>query len=91
MAGIDLGLKDFAIVNDGVKTSKYPNPKHLAKHERNLKRKQRKLDRKEKGSKSREKQRINHRQLSRFLNISKRHRPRHYRVIMSCNRFSSFL
>jgi len=57
VAGIDLGLKDFAIVNDGVKTSKYANPKHLAKHERNLKRKQRKLDRKEKGSKSRDKAR----------------------------------
>ncbi|MEQ9482643.1 RNA-guided endonuclease InsQ/TnpB family protein [Coleofasciculus sp. F4-SAH-05] len=55
--GIDLGLKDFAIVNDGVKTSKFANPKHLAKHERNLKRKQRKLDRKEKGSKSRDKAR----------------------------------
>lgn len=26
VAGIDLGLKDFAIVNDGEKTSKYPNP-----------------------------------------------------------------
>jgi len=57
VAGIDLGLKDFAIVNDGVKTSKYANPKHLAKHERNLKRKQRQLDRKEKGSKSRDKAR----------------------------------
>jgi putative transposase len=57
VAGIDLGLKDFAIVNDGCKTSKYANPKHLAKHERNLKRKQRKLDRKEKGSKSRNKAR----------------------------------
>lgn len=57
VAGIDLGLKDFAIVNDGTKTSKYPNPKHLAKHERNLKRKQKKLARKEKGSKSRDKAR----------------------------------
>ncbi|NEP56778.1 MAG: IS200/IS605 family element transposase accessory protein TnpB [Symploca sp. SIO2G7] len=57
VAGIDLGLKDFAIVNDGVKTSKYANPKHLAKHERNLKRKQRKLARKEKGSNSRNKAR----------------------------------
>jgi putative transposase len=57
VAGIDLGLKDFAIVNDGIKTSKYPNPKHLAKHERNLKRKQQKLARKEKGSKSRERAR----------------------------------
>lgn len=56
-AGIDLGLKDFAIVNDGIKTSKYANPKHLAKHERNLKRKQQKLARKEKGSKSRDKAR----------------------------------
>src|SRR3712207_8482226 len=36
VAGIDLGLKDFAIVNDGVKTVLYANPKHLAKHERNL-------------------------------------------------------
>jgi len=55
--GIDLGLKDFAIVNDGFITSKFPNPKHLAKYERNLARKQRKLDRKEKGSKSRDKAR----------------------------------
>ncbi|MEQ9372917.1 MAG: RNA-guided endonuclease TnpB family protein [Coleofasciculus chthonoplastes F3-SA18-01] len=54
IAGIDLGLKDFAIVNDGVKTSKFDHPKHLAKHERNLARKQRKLARKEKGSKSRD-------------------------------------
>ncbi len=58
VAGIDLGLKDFAIVNDGVKTSKYANPKHLAKHERNLKRKQQKLARKEKGSNSTNKARI---------------------------------
>jgi len=57
VAGIDLGLKDFAIVNDGIKTSKYTNPKHLAKHERNLKRKQQKLARKEKGSRSRDKAR----------------------------------
>ncbi|MEB3280923.1 MAG: RNA-guided endonuclease TnpB family protein [Lyngbya sp.] len=57
VAGIDLGLKDFAVVNDGIKTSKYANPKHLAKHERNLKRKQQKLARKEKGSKSRDKAR----------------------------------
>ncbi|NES94458.1 MAG: IS200/IS605 family element transposase accessory protein TnpB [Desertifilum sp. SIO1I2] len=57
VAGIDLGLKDFAIVNDGIKTSKYANPRHLAKHERNLKRKQQKLARKQKGSKSRDKAR----------------------------------
>jgi len=51
--GIDLGLKHFAVVTDGEKVSKYDNPKHLAKHEKNLKRKQKKIARKVKGSKSR--------------------------------------
>ncbi len=51
--GIDLGLKQFAVVTDGEKISKYDNPKHLAKYEKNLKRKQKKLARKQKGSKSR--------------------------------------
>jgi len=55
ICGIDLGIKDFAIVNDGEKTSKYANPKHLKKHEKNLARKQQKLARKQKGSKNREK------------------------------------
>ncbi|MBP5973132.1 IS200/IS605 family element transposase accessory protein TnpB [Brasilonema sp. CT11] len=51
--GIDLGLKHFAVVTDGEKVSKYDNLKHLAKHEKNLKRKQQKLARKQKGSLSR--------------------------------------
>ncbi|MFN6535621.1 MAG: RNA-guided endonuclease InsQ/TnpB family protein [Nostoc sp. EkiNYC01] len=51
--GIDLGLKHFAVVTDGEKVSIYDNPKHLAKHEKNLKRKQKKLARKVKGSNSR--------------------------------------
>jgi putative transposase len=51
--GIDLGLKHFAVVTDGEKISKYDNPKHLVKHEKNLKRKQKKLARKAKGSNSR--------------------------------------
>lgn len=51
--GIDLGLKQFAVVTDGEKISKYDNPKHFAKYEKNLKRKQKKLARKQKGSKSR--------------------------------------
>ncbi|MEI1373998.1 RNA-guided endonuclease TnpB family protein [Nostoc sp. UHCC 0926] len=55
--GIDLGLKHFAVVTDGEKVSKYDNPKHLAKYEKNLKRKQKKLARKQKGSKSRNKYR----------------------------------
>jgi putative transposase len=57
VAGIDLGFTDFAIVNDGQKTSKYANPKYFAKHQRNLARKQAKLARKQKGSKNREKAR----------------------------------
>lgn len=55
VVGIDLGLTDFAITNDGQKTSKYPNPRHIKKHQRNLARKQAKLARKKKGSNSREK------------------------------------
>ncbi|MFB2939196.1 RNA-guided endonuclease InsQ/TnpB family protein [Aerosakkonemataceae cyanobacterium BLCC-F154] len=55
--GIDLGVKHFAVVSDGAKISKYDNPKHLAKHEKNLKRKQRKLYRKKDGSKTRERYR----------------------------------
>jgi putative transposase len=55
--GVDLGLKHFAVITDGEKISKYDNPKHLAKHQKNLKRKQQKLARKQKGSKSRDKYR----------------------------------
>lgn len=57
VAGIDLGIKDFAIVNDGEQTIKFANPRHLKKHEGNLKRKQQKLARKKKRSKGREKAR----------------------------------
>ena len=53
--GVDLGLKDFAITFDGEKCSKYSNPKHLTKHEKNLAGKQAKLARKQKGSQNREK------------------------------------
>jgi putative transposase len=55
--GIDLGLTHFAITSDGNKVSKYDNPRHLAKHEKNLKRKQQKLAKKQKGSNSRNKAR----------------------------------
>jgi putative transposase len=57
ICGIDLGIKDFAIVHDGEKTSKYANPRHIKKHEKNLARQQQKLARKEKGKKNREKAR----------------------------------
>jgi putative transposase len=52
--GVDLGITDFAITSTG---SKYPNPRHIKKHESSLKRKQRKLSRKVKGSNSRNKAR----------------------------------
>lgn len=55
IVGIDLGIKDFAITHDGDKTSKYNNPRHLAKHHQNLKRKQQKLARKQLGSNKRNK------------------------------------
>lgn len=57
ICGIDLGIKDFAIVHDGEKTSKYNNPRQIRKHEKNLARKQQKLARKQKGSNNREKAR----------------------------------
>jgi len=55
ICGVDLGIKDFAIVHDGVKTSKYANPRTFYKYEKNLARKQQKLARKQKGSNSRNK------------------------------------
>ena len=57
VVGVDLGLTHFAIVSDGNKVSKYDNPRHQRKHQKNLKRKQQKLSRKQKGSNSRNKYR----------------------------------
>ena len=48
-----MGLKDFAIVHDGENVTKYANPKHFKRHQKNLARKQKKLSRKTKESKSR--------------------------------------
>ena len=50
--GIDLGLTHFAITSEG---SKYDNPRHIAKHAANLKRKQQKLARSSDGSNTRKK------------------------------------
>lgn len=52
--GIDVGLTHFAITSDG---SKFGNPKHFVKRQKNLKRKQQKLSRKKKGSQNRKKAR----------------------------------
>ena len=53
--GLDMGIKSFAVSSDGVE---YPNHKHLAKSEKKLTRLQRQLSRKTKGSRRREKARI---------------------------------
>jgi putative transposase len=55
ITGIDLGIKDFIVTSDGLKI---PNPKHLYKHEKNLKRKQQHLSRCRKGSRNRNKARL---------------------------------
>ena len=53
--GIDLGIKEFAILSDGTKIE---NPKYFANTQKKLARYQRKLSRKSRGSKNKEKQRI---------------------------------
>jgi len=53
--GIDLGIKDLAILSDG---TLYANNKFLRKQKSNLKRQQRSLARKTKGSKRRDKQKM---------------------------------
>jgi putative transposase len=53
--GIDMGIKDFAILSDGQKIA---NPKHLAKSSEKLAKAQIKLSKKQKGSNNRAKARI---------------------------------
>ena len=55
VVGLDMGLKDFAVTSDGIE---YPNHRYLAKSQKKLTRLQRQLSRKAKGSKRREKARI---------------------------------
>ncbi len=53
--GIDVGLTDLAVTSDG---SKFANPKHVLKAQKNLAKKQQHLSRKAKGSNTRNKARI---------------------------------
>jgi len=53
--GIDLGIKEFAILSNGKKVN---NPKYQKKYEQKLKNQQKILSRKQKGSNNRNKQRI---------------------------------
>ena len=56
-AGIDVGIKEFAIIHDGENTYHIENPKYLQKSEKRLIKLQRQLSRKQKGSKNWEKAR----------------------------------
>jgi len=58
VVGIDLGLTNLIVINDGTKSTVIQNPKFLKKNEKKLKELQRSLSRKKKGSKNREKARI---------------------------------
>lgn len=53
--GIDLGIKDYAILSDG---TKFTNPKHLDKMQKKLSHLQRKFSRTKNGSKNHEKMRL---------------------------------
>ena len=53
--GIDVGIKDFAVLSNG---QVYSNPKYFEKNEKRLKLLQKRLSRKQKGSKRRERARL---------------------------------
>ena len=70
MTGIDLGLKDLAIESNGTKE---PNPRHLKKAEKHLRRVSKKFSRTKKGSRRHEKARFVERteQLSDVLGVAR--------------------
>ena len=53
--GVDLGIKDFAILSDG---TKFNNPKYYEKSQRKLRRLQQRLSKKTKGSKNRDRTKL---------------------------------
>jgi putative transposase len=69
VVGIDLGLKDFAVLSDGTRIE---NPRHLRKMEKRLRREQRWLSRKQIGSKNRAKQRAKVRAVHRRVRDARR-------------------
>lgn len=77
--GIDLGIKDYAILSDG---TKFSNPKHLENTKKKLAHLQKVFSRKEKGSKNYEKMRIK---------VAKCHRSIANKRNHSLNNISSYL
>jgi len=78
--GIDLGLKDFAVLSDGTTVG---NPKHLRRMEEKLCREQRRLSRKVRGSRNREKQKVRLQSIHRKVRDARRdflHRTTHWLV-----------
>jgi putative transposase len=55
IVGVDVGIKNFAVLSDGIQVS---NPVYLKQSEKKLVKEQRRLSRKKKGSNNRKKQRI---------------------------------
>ena len=84
--GVDLGIKDYAILSDG---TKFTNPKHLEKAQKNLAHLQKVFARKSKDSKNHERMRIKvakcHRSITNqrndFLHKLSTHLVRNYDVI----------
>lgn len=58
ISGIDLGLSDFAIINNGLHTKKVDSPKYFVKSEKKLAKLQRKLAKKQLDSKNFEKAKL---------------------------------
>ncbi|MBN6052989.1 transposase [Nonomuraea sp. RK-328] len=68
VVAVDLGVTDFAVTSDG---EKIPNPRHLAKRERNLARYQRRQARKVKGSSNHRKARAKVARAHRKVRVSR--------------------
>lgn len=69
VAGLDVGLKAFAITSDGME---YPNHRYLAESEKKLAKLQRQLSRKTKGSNRREKARVKIARLHEYIQNQRR-------------------
>lgn len=79
VVGVDLGLKDLAVLSDGTKIE---NLKFVKKHEKKLKHEQRKLAKKQLGSQNRKKQKIR---------VAKVHRTIRCQKQDYIHKFTSFL
>lgn len=78
--GIDLGIKDYAILSDG---TKFSNPKHLEKYQKELAHLEKEWSRKQKGSNNQEKTRVKLAKCHRYITNMRNdflHKLSHYLV-----------